>query len=388
LIRDSNTTLIHTGIHNSFPPINRNTGHVAVTEENEFLNSTMRQKKRISHIRTICTNHSVKNNISNRFYEDVLIRSDKYKFSMCTAAKVGSTFLIQFMTVLEKGIEYGKALFQTERKLTHMYHAHDFLTSRKWASHERTVLVARDPYSRLFSAYIDKIYLPIWFETSQRIRERYSNKNESNCQTLVTFEEFLKHIIHIANQGIKPDRHWAQISATCHPCELNAFLLVKQESFAEDIAFVLKSVNATAEERDVIDSAMKNKKKEWILPGLIATIYDYAKEERVQHCLGWRNVAKRVWESFKFQGYIRSDIPFPFNGFTANTTYQNATVFSQFVIETIVANPLTSTESRQQRQAYLCEAYQTISNDTISALKKIYRYDFLVYDYSTTPPCW
>ena len=345
---------------------------------------------RIAHLRNVCLNYDVKRNEAFRAsFEGSFMRSGNYNFTVCKVAKVGSTFWVQLMSVLEQGIEAGKSLFSKMRSRVHSATA-ALRTTRDRSRKERTILISRDPYSRIFSAYIDKIYLPIMFAMNYHIRHLpYDGRvlNE-NCPVDVTFQEFLEYTVNVAKRGGSYDHHWAPISAYCHPCEVKPFLLVKQESFAKDVEFVLHAVNVTQEENALILGALKGHRIDLTLPGLVETIYGYAKNINVRSCLGWLNVAERVWESFKIQGYVRRDVPFPSERFTSLNQYQSAEYLSRVILDIIRENPMSSTDSKQQRHEYLCRAYEDIPSDVINALQQIYQYDFLVYNYSTSPPCW
>lgn len=51
--------------------------------------------------------------------------------------------------------------------------------------------VARNPYSRLYSVYVDKIYLPGFWKFTKKINERKGRE----CSTSVRFGEFLDYIM-------------------------------------------------------------------------------------------------------------------------------------------------------------------------------------------------
>jgi len=47
---------------------------------------------------------------------------------------------------------------------------------------------------------------------------------------------------------------------------------------------------------------------------------------------------------------------------------------------------LTKDESRRQRKKYLTSAYREISAGTLEGIKQIYRADFELFNYDTSPP--
>ena len=246
---------------------------------------TSENRNRIAHLRTICLNYEIR--YSEAFTNDSFMRSAKYNFTVCKVPKVRSTFWVQLMSVIERGIKVGTSLFSKMRSRVHG--ATDALrTTVDTARHERTILISRDPYSRIFSAYIDKIYLPIMFSVNFRIRGLPYNKKwlTDNCPIDVSFQEFLENIVMPARGHRISDQHWNPISATCHPCEVKPFLLVKQESFAKDVELVLHAVNVTQEEKALILGALKGNRIELTLPGLVETVYGYAKKYQCEKLFG------------------------------------------------------------------------------------------------------
>lgn len=71
--------------------------------------------------------------------------------------------------------------------------------------------VTRNPYSRLYSVYIDKIYLPGFWKFTKKINERKGRE----CSTSVRFGEFLDYIM----KEEVYDPHWHPVSELCGSVE-------------------------------------------------------------------------------------------------------------------------------------------------------------------------
>ena len=184
--------------------------------------------------------------------------SSKYNFKYCKVPKVGCSFWTQAITVLNNGAAVADNVFGIPRKSVHIK-----LTSPnrvKFDSNERqksrSVLVSRDPYSRLYSAFLDKIFL-------QRRGLRKLTRNNMHytdnvtCGPEITFQEFLHDILKAAFEGKQLNRHWAPIMSLCNPCNVTPFTLVKQESFSADVEFALKEIGVAANVVKVIQDAIK-----------------------------------------------------------------------------------------------------------------------------------
>ena len=93
----------------------------------------------------------------------------------------------------------------------------------------RTLSAARDPYSRLYSAYVDKILLP---NKSIRIRKmeldagKLKHDNKTLCANDISFQQFLDFIVTTAHTTGFMNSHWAPINEICHFCETNNYMII------------------------------------------------------------------------------------------------------------------------------------------------------------------
>ena len=187
--------------------------------------------------------------------------TSRYDFSYCKVPKVGCTFWTQVFTILRKGSNAFKDIVGLNRIAVHakLSRADSINFESEAGRKSRTVLVSRDPYSRLFSAFIDKMFLPLMYGTAVSIvkRQRTPRKRNLSCAKDITFEEFLSDIVDSARiEGKSLNRHWAPIFSLCNPCDVNVLSLVKQETFSADVEYVLKEVGVANDEFDVIYDAL------------------------------------------------------------------------------------------------------------------------------------
>lgn len=133
-------------------------------------------------------------------------------------------------------------------------------------------LVTRDPYSRLLSSYMDKIYLPdFWkdevvkhlaknlskhsspdgnedflrnhFNEMAKIFQNKTNVSKitthanTTCGKYMTFSEFVE-------SGLdRAEPHWMPIHTVCNPCKFKATHISTIETFAADAKFILSRMN-------------------------------------------------------------------------------------------------------------------------------------------------
>jgi hypothetical protein len=107
-------------------------------------------------------------------------------------------------------------------KLNHileLYTDGDFLLSMLWESallisfcelSDKMILVTRNPWTRIYSAYMDKVYR-LQVDYIKQIK-RMANIIGNYCGEIPTFEQFLQFIVVMNSRRRKLDPHWRPIS--------------------------------------------------------------------------------------------------------------------------------------------------------------------------------
>ena len=310
--------------------------------------------------------------------------SSKYNFSYCRVPKVACTFWTQAFILLQNNASTAETVFSMNRLTLHMKLGKTVTVAFKSEArrNSRTVLVSRDPYSRLFSAFIDKMFLPGMYAVAVGIVQR-QRKTNSSCANDITFEEFLKDIIESVGNGQELDIHWAPIENICHPCgNVNVFALVKLETFTADVEYVLKEVGIADNEFEDINDALDEHKLESSVLGLVKEVINW----NVKRCMDRIEVASRIWKSFQIQGHIHDDIPFPTKTIDTSEKARNPEFLTKVILETIEKHPMSHNEAKLQRRRALVKAFGGVGKDILDKVKELYKQDFILFDYSTEPP--
>ena len=344
------------------------------------------QRKRLQHLRRACDDEDVfKNVMYNKQSLIVYYFSSRYNFSYCKVHKAGGTFWTQVFAILQKGatadvfrlskLDVHLQLMPVVKSTYEMVTKHD----------SRTVLVSRDPYTRLFSAFIDKLFLPISYPVAVGIVKR-QRKTKDSCANDITFEEFLTDIIASVREGETLNVHWTPIVNLCKPCGINAFAVVKQETFTADVEYVVKKVGIANDEYEVVHDALHEHRIEANIPGIVATTIKFGKGKGVKKCMDGMELARRLWTAFQIQGYIKDDMPFPSKTISTNEKAENPDFLTKLILETIKKHPLSPDESKLQRRRALVKAFDGLSKDMLDQVKELYRQDFILFDYPFDPP--
>ena len=339
------------------------------------------QFQRIQYLHHVCNdkelfrNLAYKKTTSNKsFYF-----SKKYNFTYCLVPKAGSTFWTQATATLEQGSNAVQSVIAQSRNLIHQRVDQTLGSLQR---HIRSILVVRDPYSRLYSAFVDKFMLP----TAVAFLTVKGRGKEYTCASDITFEKFLTFIYEDTFTGKTLNRHWAPIYSICSPCDVNVLALVKMKTFSADVKFALKQIKITDDEFDAISTGLHSRRVEWTIPSLVQGLYDGTNKAYKTNCANRTVMAERIWLILQIQGFIKSTIKFPYAVVNTEQKASNVTFLIDVILKTIKEHPLTSEESTQQRHRAIVNAYAKISKETIKEIKRIYKQDFILFDYSDVPP--
>ena len=347
------------------------------------------QKTRLQHLHRACSDKGVFKNAMYKGESHIkFFYSSKYNFSSCKVPKVGCSFWTQLLAILKNGANASDEVFGMKRSAVHakLGGTVDVSFEGDTRHNSPTVLVSRNPYSRLFSAFIDKMFLPLKPGTAVDIIRRQRDVPNTNvsCANDITFQEFLKDIIDSAEKGKSLNRHWAPIFSLCFPCEVNGLALVKLETYSADVEYILKKVGVAKEEFEVIYAALHNHRIETTIPGIVATVA--GRGNSVKQCMDKIEVARRIWVSFQIQGYIKGDIPFPTATIDTNEKAKDSGFLTHVILETINKHPMSPDEAKIQRQQALVKAFEGVSKYTLDKVRELYKQDFILYDYSFELP--
>ncbi|KAL4223706.1 Carbohydrate sulfotransferase 11 [Mactra antiquata] len=367
--------------------------------EVKYASKKAEMEARRDHMRHVCSQYPKRRQL-NRFMKGSLFYiSEKYNLSYCRVAKVGSTFWTQaFLTFsgirsqeAEVAHAQNSSLFDLPRDESHLIiKKHNELTmglSDKRVHSTVSFLVSRNPYSRLFSSYIDQIYLPNkWFLASYMIPGK-AKKNQLVCGNDITFDTFLNFASDFIIKGVSIDLHWAPIFSICKPCITNIDILAKQESFNEDAEYILDLVGVDQASRKEIENILKETNKESAIAGLVHTYVTKAHDRTnvKKGCISEKALAERLWHAFQIQGHIHNDVPFPVREFSSSSEKETEKKLTKLVLNAVKEYPLTSEERNAQREKWKRYFWKQISLSTLQHVQDAFFEDFVVFGYDLDP---
>ncbi|XP_071112162.1 uncharacterized protein [Haliotis cracherodii] len=312
---------------------------------------------------------------------------DTPKMVYCSVAKSGSSFWRRTWEALSvyDGHETSPYKF-AHSAFKSKYHRLDIINATKSGEMGFSLLklldtsfkyvFARDPYARIFSAYVDKFVAPnnyLWKQIGKKIvqsRDLASDKS-LRCGHDVTFREFVKYIIDTPRRRL--DDHFIPVSSVCDVCNLQYDVVAKMETFKEDVSYIFRHLN--------VDNRIKF--KDFKLEHLVDSVVDYvtrafSQRKRIRPCVSFHTALRRLWRQMQILGLISKQEEFPL------TPEQSETSKEIEVINLALEASLRSGVSASNKEAFL-QAYRTISKDDLEEIRKKYLKDFLLFAYDDRP---
>ncbi|KAK3602335.1 hypothetical protein CHS0354_007127 [Potamilus streckersoni] len=246
-------------------------------------------------------------------------------------------------------------------------------------------LVSRDPYGRLLSGYLDKIYLMkfplIACEIAQMVQGKAALHANSNCITDITFLEFLKYLIIRSKKKRSLNNHFEPIFAYCNPCSVLYDYILKVESLSTEAEHLLRMANVEPSAMESIHNLLHDSIVETRIQGTIPSAWKVG--YLIYKCFSKIELAKRLWKAFQIQGYLRDSVDFREELFPLNISAKD--MGNIFVKEYLRQN-VSKEERSHQKKRLMSDFYRSIDDITIHGIQELFRMDFLLFDYDIKPP--
>ena len=247
----------------------------------------------------------------------------------------------------------------------------------------KSFIFVREPYERLLSGYVDKLFAPnaaywafIGTFITQNFRQNATEQNKK-CGHDITFAEFVQYFIHSQHNNLRRDAHFVPNFEHCRPCEIDYDYIGKLETFEEDTLFLLtelqlddkvKFTNFQSEtERDAITDAAD---------------YVYSMRRAITKCMTMHEALFRAYRKLQIRGIISKHVPYPFT-----RDSQRDITIDEYKQELLAAHAQSGTsESRKaNRKEALLEAYSTLPDDLLQQLRAEVKIDANLFDYEELP---
>ena len=363
-------------------------------KETTFLRLQRRMDSRLDNIRNICNSSTLdrfKTIFKLKLYSEVLMTVKGSGVCMCKVPKASSTFLGKVLLLLQEEFEpeLVKRLsgFDIHGKMFSTYGVPCDLRT------DPIFFVTRNPYTRLFSGYIDKIFVPKFWKLALSLHH-YANRGHLSVKNLytflkeetekgncyvkdVSFDLFLRFVVTTRNM----DPHFTPVSMMCDPCKRNYSAIIKQEQFKEETLFTLDKFGVKPAIQAEIIPLLEDELVEQSVQNLFDTVRKILVSLRKDlRCKNPDFIYLRVWQAIQILGYVDASEPFPDEVFSKGLK----TAYEKLKLHNITF--LNSTQRAKQRYEYLRLAYESVDPKTIKKIQQLFQLDFLMFGYDNKPP--
>ncbi|XP_046572592.1 carbohydrate sulfotransferase 11-like [Haliotis rubra] len=346
---------------------------------------------RLQRYRDACAVRRIKASVYNKMYYYADPGSNT-SIGYCPVPKVGCTFWRRIFMFLNRtqtqmsspfDISRFEVYFKPMVQLRTTKHTTDIL------EHAHRFLFVRDPYSRLFSAYVDKFLLPQFLswptygKVIAAIRAGRRVLNETCVTELVTFPEF----VNITMLRKYPNIHWLPITSICDPCRLHPDFIGQQESFSKDAKYILNKVG--------LGYLLTKYSHKTFVSDEITQVVDFTfaygdYNRHLRQCYDSLMLAERLWTAFKMNGYILPAVEFPKEELLeliqkTNDTITFKALLTQMIVKENGRRHLSPEMFRLQKKIMMLNEYKKLSRETMDKIAKYYTSDFKLFGYEQYP---
>ena len=180
---------------------------------------------------------------------------DKYRLVYCHVPKVASTSWIRVFLVLSGVFNHtydADQAFVNRGAMQHLrlLSTYDGRDVQAILNNYTKFLFVRNPYSRLLSAYRNKLESrsrhtgrPPWRSWIDLIKRQNQNKSTTgvNGHTETSDLSFAEFVRFVSNPKTKTsNKHWSPLVNRCHPCHINYTFVGKIESLETDVEYMFQ----------------------------------------------------------------------------------------------------------------------------------------------------
>ena len=334
-----------------------------------------------TYTKTVCDDMKINkssSSVKERVYKQILTISQKESL-YCPVAKVSSTFWRRVVYLLEMPSKRYKHPFDVpiSAALSLKRRAGNLNTKHNgWFN----FIIVRNPYMRLLSAYIDKVFVPnptFWDKfgkPSIKMFRENATKTSIKCGHDPTFSEFVQFVIWSLSNKQLMDNHFIPVSEQCLPCDMNFTFVGRMESATSDFHALLDHFGL-----GITTTAMGSRFEDITAEDAIADSINspFGWKRSIVKCMNWNEALMRVWRKLQIRGLIgMSQI------YSLTKTEASKIKSSEFIkLAKAARQKSNSSELKDQKKMYMQTIYKTVPLEILKKLPNVYGLDIKLFRY-------
>ena len=276
----------------------------------------------------------------------------------------------------------------------YLYKEDIFRMMAKLRTHALFMFV-RNPFHRLLSGYLDKIYTAnpfYWGLLGKEIRftgvvnnilrrpdQKTVNsiKPHASCYHNITFDEFIQYVVEAENTTArKRDPHFMPMYDLCKPCQFQYDFVGKMETFKKDFTFVMETLNIS--KFDV--NSLEEKASEDVFLDVASSLDERRKE--IVKCISMHEAYRRSWRHMQIKGLIGTKEVYPFSEKQSMYLTPFQLVHAMKVAR---SRSISRDNLKKQKETFFVNIYRTVELEKLKKLVKVLKNDFEIFDYDPYP---
>ncbi|XP_052254853.1 uncharacterized protein LOC127860657 [Dreissena polymorpha] len=321
--------------------------------------------------------------------------------TFCSMAKTGSTFWgrVFVMATEQDPNKYSQPYDVSLSEVYGGIGKRFTLNTNVTLNHDHfSFMFVRNPYSRILSAYVDKLVPPnptFWryfgLKAIAQFREGMDKAPKStrkeakhnNDTTLVghdvTFAEFVRFVTDAELHQESPNPHISSVKKHCRPCSSFFTFIGKLENIAEDGSYIMNKIGISKKAITALETNISNLTKDDAITDSIRGPFGW-KKDVLKH-MSWDKALQRLWLKLQMRGLIEKDIKLELSD------QQIMSMTSDRLIDIAREAHARSDPGKlkQQSKAVQKEAFASVPLKDLTAFRDAFKDDFTLLGYDPSP---
>ncbi|OWF54773.1 Carbohydrate sulfotransferase 13 [Mizuhopecten yessoensis] len=246
-----------------------------------------------------------------------------------------------------------------------------------------TFMFVREPYGRLLSAYVDKLFSPnlYYWKLYGAFGVNVTRNESTECGHNLTFREFVKTVLYADEHNEKRDGHFTPSYEHCDPCRYKWQVIGNLDTLPQDIFYILDRIGRT----DLMRSLNKDFREQYLNDTILDQfnwLFYFRKSYAIDCNVTFYEAQKRLWKQFQIRGVLTKESEFPL-------TTEESEGLTKKKLMSVVYNAMGNAEkrskARKNKAEAFKEAYSTLDREDLDKLSKIFQPDCDLYGYDCQP---
>ncbi|VDI16044.1 Hypothetical predicted protein [Mytilus galloprovincialis] len=327
----------------------------------------------------LCTAESVNETKMDNVFKNSIMPLPRKKLAYCRVYKGGSTFWRRLLAYLQRNIKSSPFRIKPQDEKI-KYSVSCAKNTLNWTynmlTETRNFMFTRNPYSRILSAYIDKLYSPnpyFWKTLGVVIMKTVGKK--PSCGSAVTFRDLVEYIIQTPIE--KLDDHFIPIHSICRPCKVHYHYIGKMETFLNDTVNIFDKFQINSN-----PYITQNFRDEYKKDAIYDTIHAFvAFRHESKKCMSPDTGLQRIWKKLQSRGIISENQSLPLN----EKESQNILLSKLLTIVSTKHEKSKTDNLSEQKRKLFRQAYNSIPLPLMYKLQSVYQDDFRLFGYDPFP---